>query len=191
MRRVGRHVFAILAVLSLLLCLATLALWVRSYWRYEGLYYAPERTWLAAIESGEGIVGLFKTSEDSDEPPGKGWEFRYLTDRNSTTYLAFRKGGGGSSTVLGFGSMSMTFGISVKVRGLLAPHWFFAMLFAILPAFQLRAILHLHKRSREGLCPRCGYDLRATPERCPECGRANDEIQNQKSESMTNHEIRT
>jgi hypothetical protein len=73
-------------------------------------------------------------------------------------------------TFLGFGYKRS--GSPEHMRVMWFPHWFLALIFAILPALRLRAILRTARRHRLGLCQHCGYDLRATPHggRCPECG---------------------
>src|SRR6185436_16456255 len=50
------------------------------------------------------------------------------------------------------------------------PYWPLAVLSGILPLMWLRWKVRAWSRHQQGHCPACGYDLRATPERCPECG---------------------
>jgi hypothetical protein len=54
------------------------------------------------------------------------------------------------------------------------PHWVGVMMFAVLPAWAMsravRSRVVQRRRARRSLCAHCGYDLRASPDRCPECG---------------------
>jgi hypothetical protein len=50
------------------------------------------------------------------------------------------------------------------------PHWFLAAIFLILPVASWRKMQRRKRRRRMGQCVGCGYDLRASPDRCPECG---------------------
>jgi hypothetical protein len=50
------------------------------------------------------------------------------------------------------------------------PYWFITLATSITPAFWLWRWRKRRSLKRVGACKTCGYDLRASPTRCPECG---------------------
>jgi hypothetical protein len=190
---VKRRLFNVLAMLSLLLCLVTIVLWVRSYW-YRDLFEAVHLTrapdhcrqvWMGAESDGGmfrlevnpqqifSIDGALLSASESksfhgDSPTGWSWRFvGHTTTKNlppiprhfdavhrtySTRPYFDRLSIGDEDWVLAIGA------------------WVPTMLLLILPACWLIRRRSLNRSLRAGHCPTCGYDLRATPERCPECG---------------------
>ena len=53
-----------------------------------------------------------------------------------------------------------------------APYWLFLVITGIRPALWVRNQIRHWRWRVKGKCAVCGYDLRETPERCPECGTA-------------------
>jgi hypothetical protein len=182
-----RRLFTILAAVSLLLCIATAALWVRSYYFVDGVSYAgvassSGQQGLASSMSFYGMIGLTfgtktphahraPTAADVKTPTDKRFDYDMLTigaaDRSHLQYeyhfgglLGFRlRHWKTDDTDSSVSSITITF-----------PDWIPLLIFSITPALWLWWHRRAVRRKRVGHCLVCGYDLRATPDRCPECG---------------------
>jgi hypothetical protein len=68
-----------------------------------------------------------------------------------------------------------------QVIWLSVPYWFAWIIWLPLLIFVHRRWHHRQSRARfkQGLCVTCGYDLRATPDRCPECGTPRQPVESQ------------
>jgi hypothetical protein len=61
---------------------------------------------------------------------------------------------------------------NLRFTRLFVSNWLLMMLLSIAPLLWARRRHWTMKTSAFNLCPACGYDLRASADRCPECGRA-------------------
>lgn len=180
-RRVGRHVFTIVTVLSLLLCVATCLMWVRSYrWTDRPFCHCADH--LCWIQSWRGDVslqvetstlsaisgfGLEHERDDANNGPSRFFDMRWVSFPVPPNRIITREWAG-------FWWCALEAPSELLVAEVVVPFWSIALATAALPLgrtiAQVRSIALRQQRRRLGLCTTCGYDLRATPKRCPECG---------------------
>jgi len=191
-----RHrLFTLAAALSAVLCVGACALWARSYqvgdrlyrsrWRVDGLAASESAHWLLVGRGGLGVAHRWQRvavrrprDVDPFKPLAARPESSWLTDRPPAD-PAGTVDGGGIARRLGFSyvdlPMSASFaatGTTGGYRAWVVPLWSVALAFAVPPAWWLARRRTARRRGQRGLCRRCGYDLRASPGRCPECGAA-------------------
>jgi len=172
-KRAGRWLFNFAVAVSLLMCVVTVVMWVRSYRLWEWAAYQTTSGRLCTVTSRLGALSFDVTD---------GWpagQFKPF-ERHSDPVLVAGLPPPSEWHLLGFGVDRHTQKVGVgHWRGptsgtsIVVPYWFvalLAMISAVMPAVWVGRKISTARRVRMGHCLACGYDLRATPDRCPECG---------------------
>jgi hypothetical protein len=185
---VWRHLFNLLTALSLLLCVAAVAVWAYNLDetfalslsnRFNVTLRSHRGGWvvLTGVSNPQRVRHLFsKTGRDSSvaewqwhdrKPPGEP-PYRF---KHGTVVVPLPPKG--DSTVFS------GWAAPLPALEIATPTWPVVAVTAVLPAAWLaRHAFHQarrFRRRRSGECVACGYDLRGSSGRCPECGRRRDE----------------
>lgn len=168
LRRIARYIFNALTVLSLVMCIWVANGWVRSY-VYRDYAFIGVGKWHLTYESCKGRI-LVTGIRNFILNGGHRWDLHPADDLRVGEFCEHHVGAV-DWTWTSWNTMS---GVVVSRREFAAPYWLGIL---VLAAPAIVYVMHtrvgsLVKRGRlkQGLCTTCGYDLRATPERCPECG---------------------
>lgn len=169
----ARILVRVSAVLSLLLCFATGVLWVRTYTWATSVKWVPrsDRSDFY-VSSAHGMLG-FESEFYGPETP----EDPYRRGNGLSIYSAPIGGNDGWAAQwdIRFQHAGITYATDViphayYARIIVVPLWLPFVLTLIMPLVWGRSWISKRRRRAKGLCIRCGYDLRGSDERCPECG---------------------
>ncbi len=176
------RLFTILSAISLALCMACVVMWVRSYYIRDIVSFGVTggdshvaqsilgRLHLLSNLSGGCVEGKVYYTADHLSPQA-------IWQAGMSGYPQHVQWRGGfvwqSYDNFIMCAVGDELGFTIRSRLVVIPYWFPAVVCGILPLFwlsQVRGRRHQENRRRRGLCLVCGYDLRGSPQRCPECG---------------------
>ena len=162
-----RRLFNLAAVVSLVLCTVTVALWTRGYTVANRVGLRGSTGTLVeimySVYSGGGRLEVYTHIPFERVPPRVHWE-----SFPPPPVWTPPPGHGWESPV----TFAYQGRIGTKALwSLTVSHWVVVLVASITPlAWLVREVCRGRRRWAAHLCAHCGYDLRATPARCPECG---------------------
>ncbi len=161
-----------MALLLLCLTMAVVALMVRSHWVCDQWQRVDRVGMLFAITSRSGHLVIHSDTEDHfvvDYPPQSPGVTHFSQPSRTSALWPVEQEPDWSCAGFAFTKFVSADWLKDQVWEMRVPDWSLLIFLIVLPAWVARR-QWVRWRCQDRLCANCGYDLRATPHRCPECG---------------------
>ena len=179
-------VFAGVSGVCLVLLVAAFLVWVRSYWAIDEVAFHRTGSWRKyELSTLPGKLRLIRLDDWHEPAPvtfvsarrGGVTEQEWNLKPTALSWFPGAPFGNAASVSVRFAGVSydrdqflIRFSEPTAVHIWKLPLWPICLLLAMAPASRVIGVVRWRRRASMGCCRACGYDMRATPERCPECG---------------------